>query len=74
MSQRTWFDEDDQPYFQLLCDTCRQPFESFDDSCYDWRLLCDAAAVTGWDVATIDAAGPHRCLGCQDQRPSPAAA
>jgi hypothetical protein len=71
VSRRVWADEDDQPYYELVCDTCRQPFHSFDDSCYDWRLLCDAAAEAGWDA---EPAGPHRCVGCQHERPSPAAA
>jgi hypothetical protein len=77
MSRRIWFDEDDQPYFQLLCDTCQQPFLSYDDSCYDWRLLCDAATVAGWQTGAADPAdpaGPHRCGSCQQRRPSPVAA
>jgi hypothetical protein len=60
---RLWWDEDHLPYLELLCDGCGVSFTCFDDSCYDWRLLRDAA-LYGWDARhSLD--GPHHCPACQ---------
>ncbi|HEY3506420.1 MAG TPA: hypothetical protein VGN37_26975 [Actinocatenispora sp.] len=62
MSRRVYYDEDAQPYYQLVCDGCGGRFLSFDDSCYDWDLLREAAEYDGWNAA--DPAGPHHCPQC----------
>jgi hypothetical protein len=64
MSQRVWHDEDGLVYYELRCDSCRTRFACYDDTCYDWRLLRDAARWTGWDTRTSDPAGPHHCPTC----------
>lgn len=60
MSCRLWSDQDQLPYYELVCDGCGACFTCYDDSCYDWRLLRDAALYAGWDTR-----GPHRCPSCQ---------
>jgi hypothetical protein len=69
VSQRLWWDEDQLPYYQLACDGCGASFTCYDDSCYDWALLRDAALYTGWDARSDQPDGPHHCPTCQrDQR------
>ncbi len=63
VARRTWRDEDDLPYYELVCDDCGDSFTCFDDSCYDWRLLRDAAVFAGW-LASPAATEPHRCPRC----------
>lgn len=65
MSRRLWWDEDNQPYYELVCDGCGISFPCYDDSCYDWALLRDAACATGWDSEADQPYGPHHCMACQ---------
>jgi hypothetical protein len=70
VSQRLWWDEDQLPYYELICDDCGASFTCYDDSCYDWALLRDAALCTGWDTRSDQPDGPHRCPNCQRLRPA----
>lgn len=65
MSCRVWYDQDQQPYYELTCDDCGAQFTCYDDSCYDWPLLCRAAMYTGWDTHHGRPDGPHHCPTCQ---------
>lgn len=64
MSQRLWWDEDQLPYYELVCDGCDAAFTCYDDSCYDWALLRDAALCAGWDTRCDRPDGPHHCPTC----------
>jgi hypothetical protein len=60
VSCRLWSDEDAQPYVESICDGRGTSFTRYDDSCYGWRLLRDAAhrapagtpGATGWTART----------------------
>ncbi|BCJ28548.1 hypothetical protein [Actinocatenispora sera] len=64
MSRRVYYDEDGQPYYELICDACRRRYRCGDDSCYDWRLLGEAAEYDGWNAVASAATGPHHCPDC----------
>lgn len=69
MSCRVWHDQDDLPYYELICDDCRVSFTCYDDSCYDWSLLREAACYAGWDTGRGAVTGPHHCPACQQYQP-----
>jgi hypothetical protein len=69
MSRLDWRDEDDQPYYELLCDGCATAFVVFDDAGYDWRLLRDAATYCGWDSRSDNPYGRHYCPTCHTRGP-----
>lgn len=64
MSCLAWHDEDGLVYYELRCDRCQTPFVCYDDACYDWRLLRDAAMYCGWDTRQPNPTGPHHCPAC----------
>ena len=62
--RRTYYDDDNRAYYDLLCDDCGSRYRSHTDAYYDWRLLTDEAAWSGWHVADRGARGQHRCPDC----------
>ncbi len=70
MTRRVWWHNDDQPYYQLLCDGCGTAFLCYDDSCHDWRLLRAAASFAGWDANRDSPNGQHHCQTCRDSTPA----
>jgi hypothetical protein len=62
--RRVWFDGEDQPYYELVCDSCGTSMLCWDDSCDDWLLLCGAARFGGWSTGGDVPTGPHHCPDC----------
>ncbi|WP_203960797.1 hypothetical protein [Actinocatenispora thailandica] len=63
--RRIWFDEDAQPYYELVCDGCATQLVCWDDSCYDWNLLRGVAEFSGWWIDPDQIDGTHRCPHCR---------
>jgi len=64
MGRRRYYDEDAQPYFEIVCDGCGESYVCGDDSCYDWALLRESAEYDGWNAAAPSTRGPHHCPAC----------